>query len=241
MSAVDARYSRNMRIVELDAEGPQIDRLYTEILQPAFPPDELCTVDSVQALAGAGRGLVWAALDDAGQLAGVAVGEWDPGTSVMLLSWLAVRPGLRGGGIGGPLLDAAMADWRRRYDPCLILAEVEDPERHHGSEDTGDPVKRLRFYQRRGARALDLPYFQAALAPEKSRVRDLLLMVLHADPSFTGDRPDTIRGPVLRTYIEAYQRVCEGAVATDEEALRLYAAIDQPGGVPLLPAPEPVA
>jgi len=222
-----------MRIAELDAEGPRIDRLYEEILQPSFPPDELCTLESVQFLAGSGRGLVWAAFADDDTILGAAVGDWDPDTRVMLLSWLAVRPGHRGGGIGGPLLDRAMAEWRTRHDPCLILAEVEDPAIHEASEDKGDPVARLRFYQRRGARALDIPYFQAALGPDKSRVRGLLLMVLHADPTFAGDQPDTVRGTVIRAYLETYQRVCEGEVGTDEESARMFKAIDRPGGVPL--------
>jgi hypothetical protein len=147
-----------------------------------------------------------------------------------------VRPGLRGGGIGGPLLDAAMTEWKRRYDPCLILAEVENPAQHHVSAAYGDPVARVRFYQRRGARILDLPYFQAALGPEKSRVHNLFLMVLHADPSFAGAGEDTIDGEVLRRYLEKYQIQCEGVIGTDDDAVALWQAVRRPNGVALLPA-----
>ena len=167
-------------------------------------------------------------------MVGAAVGEWDEGLRVVLLAWLALRPGVRGGGIGGVLLDAAQADWIARYSPCLVLAEVADPAGHVGNEAHGDPVARLRFYQKRGARILDMPYFQASLGPGMPRVPDLLLLVLHADEQFAGSEPDTIDGRVLREYLELYQRECEGQVATDEQAVRMWEAVDRPGGVPLL-------
>jgi GNAT superfamily N-acetyltransferase len=224
-----------MRIVELDAEGPAVERVYNEILTPSFPADEMCPLKSVQTMADAGLGLVWAAVDDEGETLGCAVGDWDAELRVMLLSWLAVRPGLRGGGIGGPLLSAAMTEWQRRCAPCLILAEVENPEQRQVSDAYGDPIARLRFYQRRGARILDLPYFQAALGPEKSRVYNLFLMVLHADPSFAGAGEDTIDGEVLRKYLEKYQIQCEGVIGTDDDAVRLWQAVSRSNGVALLP------
>ena len=222
-----------MRIAELTG-GPVVDTIYAQILEPCFPPAEMCSLQSVQYLAGAGRGLFWAAFDEQDTALGCAIGDWDAGPRVVLLSWLAIRPGLRGGGIGGALLDAAQAEWVARYSPCLVLAEVEDPACHAGSEVYGNPRARLRFYQRWGARILDIPYFQASLAPGLPRVPDLLLMVLHADEQFAGSEPDTIDGAVLRQYLELYQRQCEGRVATDEQAAWLWEAIDRPGGVPLL-------
>jgi GNAT superfamily N-acetyltransferase len=227
------RYCQAMRIAELTG-GPAVDTIYQEILEPCFLPTELSSIETVRYLAEAGCGLVWAAFDEQGNVLGCAVGEWDEGSRIMLLAWIAIRPGLRGGGIGGALLDAAQAEWLARYRPCLVLAEVEDPARHSGSEALGNPAARLRFYLRRGARILDLPYFQAGLGPGQPRVPDLLLMVLHADEQFAGPKPDTIDGDVLRKYLELYQRQCEGQVATDEQAERLWLAIDRPGGVPLL-------
>jgi hypothetical protein len=211
-----------------------VDALYDEILVPSFPPDEMCSVSGVRSLANSGGGLVWAAFDEQGTVLGCAIGEWDEAPRVVLLSWLAIRPGGRGGGIGGNLLDKALAEWIARYSPCLVLAEVEDPARHAASEAHGDPVARLRFYQRRGGLILDVPYFQAALGPGKNRVPGLLLMVLHADAAFAGPEPRTIDGKVLREYLELYQRQCEGQVGTDEQAALLWEAVDRPGGVPLL-------
>jgi GNAT superfamily N-acetyltransferase len=222
-----------MRIAELTG-GPVLDTVYHEILVPCFPSAEMAPVESVRYLAESGGGLAWAAFDEQDNVVGCAIGEWDADPGVVLLAWMAIRPGVRGGGAGTALLDAAQAEWLARYRPCLMMAEVEDPARHAGSEVYGDPAARLRFYQRRGARILDLPYFQAGLGPGEPRVPDLLLLVLHADEQFAGSKPDTIDGTVLRAYLELYQRQCEGQVATDEQALRLFAAIDRPGGVPLL-------
>jgi GNAT superfamily N-acetyltransferase len=222
-----------MRIAEVTG-GPVVDTIYAEILQPCFPPTEMCSLQGLQRKAETGLGLVWAAFDDADTVVGSAVGDWDEDPRVVLLAWLAVQSGRRGDGVGTALLEVAQADWLARFSPCLLLAEVEDPACHAGSEAHGDPRARLRFYQRRGARTLDIPYFQASLAPDLPRVPDLQLLVLHADQQFAGSEPDTIDGAMLRQYLELYQRQCEGQVATDEQATRLWEAVDRPGGVPLL-------
>lgn len=220
-----------MRIVAL-ADVSTVRRVYAELLVPSFPADEMVPLTDIEAIASAG-GLMWAARDDAGEIAGVAVGEWDDELRVLLLSWLVVRDGRRGGGVGGPLLDTVVAHWRERFDPCLVLAEVEDPAHHDASAAYGDPVARLRFYHRHGARALDMPYLQPALSPRQSRVPGMFLIVLHADPSFAGTAADTIDAHVLRRYLERYQIDCEGRIATDPDADRMWQALDRPDGVPL--------
>jgi GNAT superfamily N-acetyltransferase len=224
--------SAELDIRQIDDPVEHLDELFHDLLEPSFAPDELGGLPAVRHVVTAATTSVWAAFDGDGRILGTAVGEYDVATRIMLLSWLAVRPGLRGGGIGRPLLTTALSAWKTEYDPCLILAEVEDPDQHHYDELRGDPAARLRFYRRLGARALDVPYFQAALGAGLRRVPGLLLLVLHAHPDFFGKRPDTLDGAVLRTYLEMYQRECEGAVADDEEASRLWRAVDQPGGVP---------
>lgn len=208
------------------APGPQVDQLYDEIFVPAFPPDELCQAGDFAGIIRHGHP-AWVAVDDDDRVLGGAVCEWDDPPRVMLLGWLAVRPEVRGQNVGSQLLDTATKAWREEWGPCLALAEVEDPQHHTGSEATGDPHARLRFYQRRGARALNLPYFQPALRRGAARVPDLLLLVLHADPRFAGARPDTIDAAVVRSYLEQYQRGCEGKIGTDPQAMRLWRAIDE--------------
>jgi GNAT superfamily N-acetyltransferase len=222
-----------MRIIKA-APGAQVDELYNEILVPSFPPEELCSLDGLQQNIAGGHPTLMA-LDDDDRVIGGAVGDWDAKLGVMLLSWLAIRPGIRSGGIGGALLAAATESWSTDFAPSLVLAEVEDPAAHTGTEATGDPVARMRFYKTRGARALDIPYFQASLGPGLPRVPGLLLMVLRTDPSFHGKQPDTIKTVVVRAFLEGYQIQCEGKIATDEQAMAIWRVLDaHPDGVPLL-------
>jgi len=200
---------------------------------PSFPADELIGLDEVQEIADREDASIWLAEDDEGTLLGGAIAEWDDSVRVLLLGYLAIRPGIRGGGIGGPLYLAALDSWRQRFKPCLIIAEIEDPAVHGGSEDYGDPAARLRFYVNRGSRILDFPYFQPALEPGAERVEGLLLIALHADPEFAGADDDTIDAAVVRGYLENYQTQYEGKVATDDQAMIMWRALDRPGGVRL--------
>jgi GNAT superfamily N-acetyltransferase len=222
-----------MRVYEVQGSGSVIEALYQQILVPSFPPAELVSLDEVQEIADREDASIWLAEDAEGTVLGGAIAEWDASVRVLLLSYLAVRPGVRGGGIGGALYLAALESWRQRFKPCLIIAEVEDPAVHTGSEDHGDPAARLRFYVNRGSRILDFPYFQPALEPGVERVSGLLLIVLHADPEFAGAGKDTIDAQVVRKYLESYQTQYEGKVATDDQAMIMWRALDRPEGIRL--------
>jgi GNAT superfamily N-acetyltransferase len=218
-------------IRRLAKPGPELEAVYQEILVPSFDPAELNTLDEISESMLSGRTSVWISVDRDDRILGTAIGEFEAEQRIVLLAWMAVRPGLRGGGVGGPLLRAALDAWEGEYGPCLILTEVADPAGHSFHEAHGDPSARLRFYRRLGGRVLDLPYFQAALGPGLGRVDDFLLLVLRSHPAFGGEESDTVDGAVLRSYLEAYQLECEGAVATDPQAMRLWRAVDRPGGV----------
>jgi GNAT superfamily N-acetyltransferase len=223
-----------MRIYEAPGPGPIIEDFYQQVLVPSFPADELVSLDEVQQIATGEDGSIWLAEDTDGTIVAGAIAEWDGSVRVLLLGYLAVRPGIRGGGIGGPLYLTALDAWRQRFKPCLILAEVEDPEAHSGSEDHGDPAARLRFYVNRGSRILDIPYFQPALERGAERVTGLLLIALHIDPEFAGSGgADTIDATVVRKYLENYQTQYEGKVAMDDQAMIMWRALDRPKGVPL--------
>ncbi|GIG57241.1 hypothetical protein Lfu02_16130 [Longispora fulva] len=208
-----------MRILAVSGRHPLLAEFHAEVLTPSFPPSELGPLDELE---GAHVRL---AVDDDGRVLGGAVGDWAPHLRVMLLGYLALRPGVRGGGIGGALLDDTLAAWRAECDPCLILAEVEDPEAHAGTvEEHGDPAARLRFYRRRGARALDIPYFQPALSPGTGRVSGLFLMALHAAPEFLAGSDAVLAAPV-RSFMEGYFLETEGVIPTDPQATALWEAL----------------
>ncbi len=223
---------RKTEIHRIGAIGAEFDSVYDDILRPSFTRDELSDRSDLRAAIAAGSTLVWAAVDEQGMVLGAAVWEYEAEFGILLLAWLAARPGMRGRSVGGPLYQASLEQCLEAYDPQLVFAEVSDPRRHGGDELHGDPDARLRFYRRHGARTLDLPYFQPALGDGRGRIPDLLLMVLHSRPEQRGTAPDTLDATLLRSYLEAYQQCCEGAVGTDEQSMRLWRALDRPDGVP---------
>ncbi|MFC4048875.1 GNAT family N-acetyltransferase [Actinomadura syzygii] len=209
---------------------------YESVLVPNFPPDELeaksTFVDGVRS----GGTHVLAARTPAGDILGGAVGDWFGGSQVTLLSYLAVLPGVRSGGVGTQLMAAATDAWTARWNPRLQVAEIEDP-RHHHATTYGDPRARLRFYERLDARFLPIPYFQPALGKAGRRVPDLMLMVFGgtAMPWHDG----TVHGAHVEEFLAEYFEVCEGPPTTDDLQLnRLLEACRAPGGLPLLPAAE---
>jgi GNAT superfamily N-acetyltransferase len=221
------------RIVEQTRPGGMLAQVYREVLAPAFPPKELESEESVTEALDDGLGSLIVAVDDNGRPAGAAFGRWSEASRVMLLANLAVKPGTRGHGLGGRLLHDAVDTWRERCDPCLILAEIESPDAPLVHEVYGDPRRRLAFYESAGARVLDLPYFQPGIGGTSQRVRGMLLLVIHADASFTPDHPDRVAGKPLRAFMTEYLLAAEGVAPTDWDARALFKAIDRDGGIPL--------
>ncbi|MEL4356561.1 MULTISPECIES: GNAT family N-acetyltransferase [unclassified Luteococcus] len=150
-------------------------RWYHDLLLPTFPRDELTTEEDFLAAIRDGRLLAHSA-GDADHPDGIVLAEHDAESRVLLLTWLAVRPGCRGGGIGRRLLTEAMASWQAELSPELILGEVEHPESIPASADHGDPASRVRFYHSLGARALDLPHVQPPLRPGGATLENLMLV-----------------------------------------------------------------
>ncbi|TDC38083.1 GNAT family N-acetyltransferase [Micromonospora sp. 15K316] len=224
-----------MRIVRV-TDDATTDLLYRQVLLPSFPEDQLVTGESLLADLHDGVGEVFVARDDAGALLGGAVGSWYEGPRVMLLSYLAVAEEGRGTGVGSLLLGHLVPEWAERYDPCLIVAEVERPDQHPGNRAHGDSEARLRFYARLGARALDLPYFQPALDRQKARVHGMLLLLLHAAPEFAGEHPESVAAGPLRGFLTEYLVETEGEVARQDPATSaLWQGLDRAGGVAVRP------
>jgi len=228
-----------MQIMDVMESGPVLDAVYLDVLMPSFPADELVTLESLREGIASGDTSVATILDAAGAPLAAAVGDWSPGTGILLLSYLAVRPGQRGGGYGAALLHHAQREWVDRYGAGALLAEVEHPAGHEGSQGYGDPVARVRFYARYGGRALDLPYFQPALQPGGQRVYGLILAVLGMDAAATGAGPDLMAVEPLRRFLTEYFETTEGCAGADPAAAALWRGLARPDGVPLLPLDEP--
>jgi GNAT superfamily N-acetyltransferase len=221
-----------MPLIDIGADHPLLEQAYDRLLVPAFPADELLTLDALRG--GLSRGLTPAVLAvDGDRPLGVAVGEWSPGSRVLLLSHLAVDPAARSGGIGRALAAAVLGDWQRRFEPTATLAEVEHPAAHAPDPDRGDPAARVRFYARLGARALDLPYFQPSLRPGRARVPGMLLTALAVEPALR--EGDALPGAPVHAWLTGYFTAGEGRVPEDPAGRALFEAARRPGGVPLLP------
>ncbi|MGY1635794.1 hypothetical protein ACI78V_03975 [Geodermatophilus sp. SYSU D00742] len=200
--------------------------VHARLLAPTFSPDELLGAEELsRAVAGDSAEVL--VLRRADEPTSVAVAEFFPAASVVLLSYLATAPAVRSTGQGRQLLDAALARWTARHDPCLVLAEVEDPA-HHPRNRYGDPEARLRFYARGGAEVLDLPYFQPRLRPDSARVPHLFLLVLHSAPSLRSG-PGAVDGTLVRRFLEELFVGGEGRLPEDPDGRRLLAAAT--GGV----------
>src|SRR5690606_16229503 len=148
---------------------------YDELLHPNFPPAELLGRADFLAAAHAGAIEVLVAID-AGDLQGVIVGERHG--AAVLIAWLAVGARGRGGGVGGALLRVGVDTWLAGPGVAVVLAEVERPDVFDAHPRYGDPERRLAFYARSAAGVVDLPYFQAAMAPGLPRVHGLLLTIV---------------------------------------------------------------
>lgn len=223
-----------MRIVEVQGRGPLLDTVYGETLAPAFPPAELVTVESLAEGLDRGDTSVFAIVDEHGRPRAAAVGDWFADSDVVLLSYLAARRDERSRGLGGRLLSQVLASWQQRWQPCLVVAEIEHPSAHAGSTAHGEPAARVRFYARHGVRPLDLPYFQPALRPDLTRVYGLMLCVLALAEGCRGNEPETVDGSRLRGWLVEYLTGSEGALGTDSATLALLRATQRAGGVRLL-------
>lgn len=221
------------RIVEQTRPGGLLERVYREVLVPAFPANELESEASVAETLEVGTGSLFVAVDETGRPTGAAFGRWSEASRIQMLTYLAVDPGTRGHGLGGRLLREAVEAWTRRHRPCAVVAEIESPEARAVHEAYGDPRRRLQFYEQAGARVLDLPYFQPGIGGPEHRVQGMLLLVLHADPPFTPESPDRLYGRPLHAFMDAYLVSSEGARADDWDAKALFKAIDRPGGIPM--------
>ena len=140
-------------------------------------------------------------------------------------------------------VDLGTAEQRQVYaNPGVSLAvgEVHDPRRW--SETGGeDPVSRLRFYERLGARVLDVPFVQPALDSRRARIEGFLLLAMYAGPEAvvsTGDG-ESVRADLVGRFVRHYYEVAEGVrEPRDPQLVRLLGAIEGRPAIRLLPLAE---
>jgi GNAT superfamily N-acetyltransferase len=148
---------------------------YQQILtiwEEAFPPSERSAHDTVSRRDST---WLWTAHSPDGTLIGFATALLLASSRTAYLEYLAVAPSRRGSGAGTALLSRIATDLRAEQSVCGVALEVEDPDRTTGN----DPLvtRRIAFYERWGARPLDLlrDYFMPDLASPGNRVAMIIL------------------------------------------------------------------
>lgn len=190
-----------------DLKPGQAEFLVRDLLEVSFGPEELGDPgDLIEQLAGEDLP-VFSAWDDSRPL-GAAIG-WLATTEITMLSWLAVSPLTRGHGVGSELFQRAISQWESRYNPLLILGEVENPHQHVASEQYGDPRRRWAFYQRLGAKHLDFPFEMPRLSPDVPVGEDMWLVSFAgrahgAIDTQTGELSGLGVGSALREFLDTY-------------------------------------
>lgn len=232
-----------LRDLDVDYDDELLRSFHRDVLTPSFSSDEL---DDVEKLARGLRGegdtelVTTVAVADDGTALGGVVGEIYVREGVLLLAYLAVRPGLRGLGLGTRLMEHVASRWYAHPAVRLALAEVHDPRVWAGVE--GDaPLRRLRLYERLGARVLGVPFVQPALSADRARVPGFLLLAFHVDPSVElaqGNR-SAVPSDLVDSFVRRYFESVEGARAPyDSQLAQLLEQIEARSSIRLLPTGE---
>jgi GNAT superfamily N-acetyltransferase len=228
------------RDLDVDHDQELLGRFHHDVLAASFAPDELEDVATL------GRGLrrtgdlevlASIALDGSDGVLGGVVGEVYVNESVLLLAYLAVRPDLRGCGIGTALMERVALLWYARPAVRLALAEVHDP-RAWSQVAGDDPARRLRLYERLGARLLAVPFVQPTVGTGRARVPGFLLVAFHVDSTIEVklDGGAAVRSDIVGAFVRQYFETAESARAPyDTQLAELLDRIAEHPAIPLLP------
>lgn len=166
---------------------------FDRVLAPSFVLDELEPYEEFAAKLDDNTTTLLVGVDEDGEVVAAAVFVNIRAASAVVLRQMATREDLRGTGLGTELYHAFLQTLEETEQPSLVLAEVQHPDHHEAHPRHGDPLSRLRFYDRFDALIIDVPYYQPALAAGLQPVYGLLLLALYV-------RPDLINP--ARTYLD---------------------------------------
>ena len=166
---------------------------FDTVLAPTFLHDELEPYEEFEAKLEDDLTTLVIGVDESGEIVAAAVFVHIRAASAVVLRQMATREDLRGTGLGTELYHGLIAALEESEQPSLVLAEVQHPDYHEAHPQHGDPLARLRFYDRFDALIIDVPYYQPALTADLQPVYGLLLLALYV-------RPDLINP--ARTYLD---------------------------------------
>jgi GNAT superfamily N-acetyltransferase len=235
-----------VRDMRTEVSADEIKRIYRELLEPSFGPNELDTLDSVlDGLTKGGSYEAWGlCVLDGEKPVGCVLGYPSEESGVLLIGYLVVRRDQRSHGTGTRLIGEVRKRWFGRPGVTLVVGEVEDP-RHYTVDRGSDPILRAKLYAQLGMQVVVGPYFQPRLEGEcKHRVYNLFLTVLN-NTNDAISAADSVSAEQIATFLLEYFRSSgEGEDwprDDDEEGnqlLAFYQDRDEGERIPLRPIGE---
>lgn len=120
--------------------------------------------------------------EDKGKVTGGLIADWYPQCSSLEIIYLAVDPGSRLKGLGKRLLldgTVMILDaLGKKSGEANVYFETENPLTVSSGNSSIDPIGRLTFFDRCGAKRIPIDYVQPPLDPSTDWCRNLFLMVL---------------------------------------------------------------
>lgn len=209
---------------------------FDAVLAPSFVLDELEPFEEFEEKLEDGTTTLLVGVDDAGEYVAAAVFVNIPSASAVVLRQMATREDLRGTGIGTELYQGFIATLEATEQPSLVLAELQHPDYHEAHARHGDPLARLRFYDRFDALIIDVPYFKPSLAAGLKPVYGLLLLALYVRPDLINPARNYLDPPENLLY--ALRSLLWADGEPDEAATAALLAAASVSRVRLVPVSE---
>ncbi len=208
-------------IQEMSAVPQEFDAQVRDLYERSFHPAELRSYDDMLASLGTDdvlrTRLIMAWQGD--RVLGLSLFKYHAQPGFGYLWYLCVGQDTRGLGIGGKLYNATLDDLKRISEEngsglkCMMF-EVErmDAESH---PEYGDPIKRMRFYDRMGARMITgYDYRQPPIPPHDEVLLQLMVHPLNMpEESYTADE--------LAALVRDFVQHCQGETAGPTVDLKL--------------------
>lgn len=145
---------------------------------------------------------------EGGRIEGGLVADWYPECSALELIYIAVNPDSRGKGTGSALLknglllikEAILAEENGRVGNVFL--EVDRPLRSARKKEI-NPVSRVAFWEKQGARHVPIQYTQPPLSAGKSPATNLMLMTL---PTGEGASCEEVNAEALKHFLKEFYR-----------------------------------
>lgn len=224
-----------------------LERFYSDLYVKEFPdPDERETLENMlrylelkeEGWYGPNNYHILVAEND-GTVAAASMSDYLAEPNAGVIEFLVTGIKWRSKGLGRHLLSWTEQTldedaWRSAGSGVrCVVAEMNDPFRPSGIEDSLDPFARAGIWGRWGYKKIEFPYVQPALSKGQHPVEHLLLMARPLVPEVESGMPAALVEGILREYMRWAMRI-ENPEADDcYRAMAAY--LEKAGSVPLTP------